>query len=201
MRNILSAKIRASGMRATVLLFSSVLTSCAAVTLPADSGGPHTFHDGGLTFRYPDTWREFRHSVASSFSTSLADFATVDVPDPCVSRPANGGTETVCADRFHLAPDTIVVHLATNGFPGFDIVRSRPAGATAVVVGGRLAFVIHRPPDDPAVGADEVITWTISRAEAPGNFYTIDALIRGPDSRQLEEQVQGLVDTVSFDPR
>jgi len=61
--------------------------------------------------------------------------------------------------------------------------------------------VIHRPPDDPAVGADEVITWTISRAEAPGNFYTIDALIRGPYSRQLEEQVQGLVDTVSFDAR
>ena len=35
---------------------------------------------------------------------------------------------------------------------------------------------------------------------APGNFYTIDALIRGPDSRQLEEQVHRLVDTVSFDP-
>src|SRR6266550_3116210 len=68
MRNILPANIRASGMQATVLLLSSVLNSCAPVTLPADSGGLHTFHDGGLTFRYPDAWREFRHSVASSFS-------------------------------------------------------------------------------------------------------------------------------------
>jgi hypothetical protein len=201
MRNVLAAKIRASWMQATVLLLSSVLNSCAPGTLPADSGGLHTFHGGGLTLRYPAAWREFRHSFVSSFSTSLVDLATVDVPDPCVSRPANGGTETVCADRFHLAPDTIVVHLAANGFPGFDIVSSRPAGATAVVVGGRPAFVIHRAPDNPAVGADEVITWTISRAEAPGNFYTIEALIRGPDSRQLEEQVQRLVDTVSFDPR
>ena len=84
----------------------------------------------------------------SSFSASLVDLATVDVPDPCGSRPANGGTETVCADRFHLAPS-----------------------------------------------AREIV-----QVIAPGNFYTIDALIRGPDSRQLEEQVHRLVDTVSFDP-
>lgn len=69
-RNVLAAKIRASGIQATVLLLSSILNSCALVTLPADSGGLHTLRDGGLTFRYPAAWREFRHSVASSFTTS-----------------------------------------------------------------------------------------------------------------------------------
>ena len=192
--------MRASAIPAVVLLLSAALGSCAPATQPNDSGGLRAFHDGGLTFLYPESWQEFHHSVVSSFSTSIADLATVDVPDPCISRPANGGTETDCADRFQLDPNTIVVHLSANAFPGFDILRSRPAGARAVVVGGRPAFVILRPPDDPSVGADEVISWTISRPDAPDNFYTIDALIRGPDSRQLEEQVQGLVDTVSFGP-
>src|SRR5580765_5892293 len=118
MRHVLAGKIRASGIQATVLLLSSVLNSCAPVTLPVDSGGLHTFHDAGRAFGYPDAWPAFRHSSVSAFSTSLADFATVGVPDPCVSRPVNAGTETVCADRFRLAPDTIVVHLAANGFPG-----------------------------------------------------------------------------------
>jgi len=199
MRNVRVARTRAR-MPAVVLLLSAVLSSCAPATQPADSGGLRTLHDGGLTFLYPDSWREFHHSFVSSFSTSLVDLATVDVPDPCVSRSANGGTETVCADRFKLEPNTIVVHLATNGFPGFDIARSMPAGGVAVVVGGRPAFLTRHAPDDPSVGADEVISWTISRPEAPYNFYTIDALIRGPNSGQLERQVQGLVDTVSFDP-
>jgi hypothetical protein len=151
-----------------------------------------------LTFVYPDAWQEFHHPVVSSFSTSIADLATVDVPEPCVSRPVAVGTETVCADRFRLTPNTLVLHVVANGFPGFDIVRSRPPGATALVVGGRPAYVERRAPDDPAVGADFTVTWTVSRPEALGNFYTLEALIRGPDSGPLEDQLRRMIASLRF---
>jgi hypothetical protein len=184
-----------------VLLFlcaGALLASCGTQPPPTGSGGLRTFDEGGLTFTYPDVWQEFHHSVVSSFSMSIADLATVDVPEPCLSRPVAVGTETVCMDRFRLAPNTLVVHIMTNGFPGFDIVRSRPPGARALVVGGRPAFVERRAPDDPAVGADAVVAWTLSRFDVPDNFFTITALIRGPDSASLEDQLQRLVASLAF---
>jgi hypothetical protein len=88
--------------------------------------------------------------------------------------------------------------VAANGFPGFDIVRSRPPGATVLVVGGRPAYVERRAPDDPAVGADLVMMWTVSRPEALGNFYTLEALIRGPDSGPLEDQLRQMIASLRF---
>lgn len=182
-----------------LLLAVAVVASCGTTTPPTDSGGLRTFHEGGLTFAYPDGWQEFHHPVVSSFSMSIADLATVDVPEPCISRPVAVGTETVCADRFRLDPNTLVVHVVTNGFPGFDIVRSRPPEATAIMLGGRPGFVVHRPPDDPSTGADTVISWTLSRPEAPGNFYTIEAVMRGPDLGGLEDQLQRMISSLRFD--
>lgn len=185
--------------RALLLLFATALVgSCGTNPPPTSSGGFRTFDEGGLTFVYPDSWQEFHHPVVSSFSTSIADLATVDVPEPCLRRPIPGGTEIACADRFSLAPNSLVLHVATSGFPGFDIVRSRPPRATALVVGGRPAYVERRAPDDPAVGADFTVTWTVSRPEALGNFYTLEALIRGPDSGPLEDQLRQMIASLRF---
>jgi hypothetical protein len=181
------------------LLFAvAVVASCGATTPPTDSGGLRMFDEGGLTFAYPDAWQEFHHPVVSSFSMSIADLATVDVPEPCISRPVAVVTETVCADRFRLDPNTLVVHVVTNGFPGFDIVQSRPPEATAITVGGRPGFVVQRPPDDPSTLADTVISWTLSRPEAIGNFYTIDAVMRGPDLGRLEDQLRQMMAGLRF---
>jgi hypothetical protein len=187
--------------RALSLLCAAVVVgSCGSTTPPTtESSGFRTFHESGLSFVYPDGWFEFHHQVVSSFSSSIADLATVDVPQPCLSRSVDVGTETVCADRFRLTPNTLVVHVNAAGFPGFDIVRSRPTGATTIVVGGRPAFVLRRPPDDPATGADEVISWTVSRPDAPNNFFQIDALIRGPDAGPLEDRVQRMMASLRFD--
>jgi hypothetical protein len=58
--------------------------------------------------------------------------------------------------------------------------------------------VERRAPDDPAVGADAVVAWTLSRFDVPDNFFTITALIRGPDSASLEDQLQRLVASLAF---
>jgi hypothetical protein len=186
------------GRAVLLLLVAAVVGSCGTNPPPTSAGGLRIFDEGGLTFVYPDAWQEFHHPVVSSFSTSIADLATVDVPEPCVSRPVAVGTETVCADRFRLTPNTLVLHVVANGFPGFDIVRSRPRGAAALVVGGRPGYVERRAPVDQAVGADFVVQWTVPRPEAPGNFYTLEALIRGPDSGPLEDQLRQMIASLRF---
>jgi hypothetical protein len=157
------------------------------------------FDEGGLMFVYPAAWQEFHHRIVSAFSTSIADLATVDVPEPCTSRPvAWGGIETVCVDQFRLTPNTLVLHMVATAFPDLGIVPSRPPGAIVLLVGGRPAYMERRAPDDPAVGADSVVRWTLSRPGAPTNFYTLEALIRGPDAGPLEDQLQQMIASVRF---
>ena len=177
-----------------------VLGSCGTSPTPpqSDSGRLQTFDEQGMTFAYPDNWRVFHHQETSSFSSSIVDLATVDVPEPCVTRAVAGGTETACADRFRLDPNTLVVHVTANGFPGFDIVKSRPPNAQPLVVDGRQAFIERRSPEDPAVAADEDVAWTVARVEAAGNFYVIEALIRGPDVGPIEDQLQQLIASLRF---
>jgi hypothetical protein len=200
------ARPEMSRRRILGLLCAAVVAgSCGSAPPPSApppttaSSGFRTFHEGGLAFVYPAGWFEFHYQVVSMFSISIADLATVGVPEPCLGRPGGVGTETVCADRFRLTPNTLVVHVNAAGFPGFDIVRSRPTGATAIVVGGRPAFVQRSPLDYQATGADEVISWTVSRPDTPDNSYQIDAFIRGPDAGRLEDQVQQMIASLQFD--
>jgi hypothetical protein len=183
-----------------LMFVALVLASCGTSPTPPspDSGRLLTFDEQGLTFTYPAAWRVFHHKETSSFSTLIADLATVDVPEPCTTRAVAGGTEVACVDRFPLDPNTIVVHITANGFPGFDIVKNRPPNAHPLLLTGRQAFMERRPSDDRAVAADEVVTWSVSRPEAADNFYTIEAFIRGPDVGPLEDQLQQLVASLRF---
>jgi hypothetical protein len=158
--------------RAVLLLCATaVVGSCGTNPPPTSAGGLRIFDEGGLTFVYPGAWQEFHHPVVSSFSTSIADLATVDVPEPCTSRPvAWGGIETVCVDQFGLTPNTLVLHVVATAFPDLGIVPSRPPGAIVLLVGGRPAYMERRAPDDPAVGADSVVRWTLSR---PGGTHQL----------------------------
>ena len=139
-----------------------------------------------------------------SFSHLIADLATVDIPEPCATTEVSVGTEVVCADRFQLKPDSLVVHIASGGFPGFDI-RHLPAGAMTLTVDGQPAFVRDLTAkdltaDDPRVGADVTRIWTLSIVGAPGDFYQIEALIRGPDLGPIEDQLTALIASLRYDP-
>jgi hypothetical protein len=182
------------------IAIATMVIACGSGPAPTSPGPAFATFDGdGLSLEYPVAWQGFRHESVSSFSSLIVDLGTVDVPAPCISTPnAFGGSDTACADRFHLAPDTLVVHVSANGFPGFDIVRSRPPLAVPVVVAGRAAFVEQAAPDNPMVGADLVISWTIDRPEAPSNSYTVVALIRGPDIEPFKAQLQQLVQSLRF---
>ena len=192
------------------LLSAGVLVSCTVgprtVGLtpgPAASGtsGPAlaTLRESGLVLSYPAAWRVFHHDVVSSFSSSIAYLATVDVPDPCTTTHDSVGTRTACADRFRLGPDTLVVEVAASAFPGFDILR-KPSTATALTVDGLPAYVESGPPEDPAVGADQSLVWTLARPSFVDNFLEIRALVRGPDLAGLTAQLRDMISTIRYDP-
>jgi hypothetical protein len=103
---------------------------------PSSSGALAHFDAEGLAFDYPATWREFHYQVDSSFSHVIAYLATVDVPVPCQTILHSASTEIDCADRYSLAPDSLVVSITANGWPGFSI-SNLPAGALPLTVGGR----------------------------------------------------------------
>ena len=192
------------------LLGLEALASCSVgPPSPARTPGPvpsgvsaeglTTFREGGLVFSYPATWRVFHHTVVSSFSSSIADLATVDVPDPCTTTTDSVGTTRSCADRFRLEPDTLVVHLTANGFPGFEVLQKPPA-ATALEVDGLPAYLEVGPAVDPTTGADQSLTWTIARPTTVDNFFRIQALVRGPDVGVLTGQLRSLISSVRYDP-
>ena len=165
----------------------------------AAQSGLATFDEGGLVFEYPATWRVFHHDERSSFSNLIAFLATVDVPTPCATSQINGGTQIECADRFHLDPNTIVVKVEGNAWPGFDILGHPPAGATAVTIGDLPGYVeaIQAPPQ---TGADRAMRWTISRPGMVDNYFTLTAIIRGPDVERLKTEAETMVSSLRYDP-
>jgi hypothetical protein len=137
--------------------------------------------------------------MTSSFSHSIADLATVDVPEPCLTTQDRVGTSTSCADRFHLEPNTLVVHVTGNGFPGLDILQ-RPVDARAVDVDGLPGYLEIGPSDQPLLGADRSWTWTLPSPGSVDNSYQIRAVVRGPDFDLMTRQLQGLIASVRYDP-
>ena len=52
----------------------------------------------------------------------------------------------------------------------------------------------------PAGGAELIRTWTFGHPGAPGNFFEIDAFLRGPDLAPIESQLADLVTSLRYDP-
>lgn len=189
------------------LLVATVLAGCGTSAPPAPNessasgaaNGLAAFDEGGIAFVYPAGWRVFHHRETSSFSSSIADLATVDVPEPCVTMTDAVGTSTECGDRFHLEPDTLVVHVTSGGMPGFTILQP-PAGAETIAVDGLPAWFVAAHPENPAVGADAAFTWTLARPQSVDNFLSISALVRGPDVAVLKASLDALIASVHYDP-
>jgi hypothetical protein len=80
-----------------------------------------------------------------------------------------------------------------------------PAGAIALRVDGQPAYVRDATQKDltscdPAVGADVLRIWTLANPGTVGNFYEIDAFVRGPDLGPIENQLMALVASLRYDP-
>jgi hypothetical protein len=209
-----SAALAVVLIAAVVIIGLPLLGSRSGPAAPAATSGPtvaaatpgppasaaaadlRTFNEDGLTFAYPTAWREFHYSVTSSFSSQIAYLATVDVQEPCTTTADASFTTTQCANRYQLTPGTLVVGILGGGSPGFDMTAGRPAGSTALTVGGLPAYLETVSP--PAADLD--LRWTISRPGMVDNFYTIDAQMRGPGIEAMRAQLEALIASVRYDP-
>src|SRR5665811_1115674 len=136
---------------AATLLIAFVVTFSGGGRLQPVGGLTH-FDEQGVAFDYPAAWRVFHYQEFSSFSNLVAYLATVDVPEPCITTQNSVGSQTDCADRYVLTPDSIVVAVSSNGMPGFSILNV-PAGATPLVIDGLPAYFAHET--STVTGADE----------------------------------------------
>jgi hypothetical protein len=185
---------------------AGLVASCSLVPrTPLATPGPpasspvsdlRTFDENGITFAYPAAWREFHYSVTSSFSSVIAYLATVSVPEPCVTTVDPSFTTTACESRFVLTPGSLVVTIANNGTPTFDITASRPVGATALTVDGLPAYLETVPTDSADLG----LRWTLSLPGSVDNFYTIDAQMRGPGLDEMRAQLDASIASLRYDP-
>jgi hypothetical protein len=163
---------------------------------PPSAGALAHFDEGGLAFDYPATWREFHYAVDSSFSHVIAYLGTVDVPVPCQTILRSDSTEIDCADRYSLAPDTLVVAITANGSPGFSI-SNHPDGVLPLTIGGLPAYLAVTKPSEGILS----LVWTLSRPDGPpDNYFQIAATVRGPNSETLRAQLDALIGSVQYDP-
>jgi hypothetical protein len=162
---------------------------------PPSAGALAHFDEGGLAFDYPATWREFHYAVDSSFSHVIAYLATVDVPVPCQTILRSDSTEIDCADRYSLAPDTLVVAVTSNGQPGFRI-SNHPDGVLPLTIGGLPGYLTVTKPSGDTLS----LVWTLSRPDSVDNYYQIAATVRGPTADTLRAQLEALIASLQYDP-
>ncbi len=198
-------------MRRTILIWLwlvvvSVVSGCsllprAPLATPGPAGSPaagdlRTFDEEGLTFNYPAAWRELHFQVDSSFSHLIADLATVDVPEPCITTQVSVGTEVSCSDRYKLLPDSLVVSISSDGMPGFSILDGSN-GATPMLVGGMPAYL--RTESATSAGGQSLV-WTLSSPGFVDNFYEVRAELLGPGLDQMRSQLDDLITSLRYDP-
>jgi hypothetical protein len=163
---------------------------------PPSAGALAHFDEQGLAFDYPASWREYHYQVEGSFSRVIAYLATVDVPVPCETVLDSEFTRIECADRYSLAPDTLVVAVTANGSPGFAI-SNHPDGVLPLTIGGLPAYLAVTKPSEGIMS----LVWTLSRPDGPpDNYFQIAATVRGPNSDALRAQLDALIASLRYDP-
>ena len=192
-------------MRALVFLVLAVaLTACGGsatprprptpllgvVPAPSSSLSAH-FANGPLSFRYPAGWRLERVRLATTFSSTLAYLANGKLGKPCVGTT----TSITCGPPLAaLAPNGIFVTWTADSYPAGSAVRI--PGHPLLVDGHTAGLrVISQPGRECPAGAARVILVTIA-GSAPRTSYTMGACIRGPNIRQREAQVMGILHSV-----
>jgi len=151
----------------------------------------------GWSFDYPATWRYFSAAnlPPSSFSLTLGYLATIDLDVSSFCQQTNNGFS--CNYQYPLTPGTLVVEIASGGFPNSPLWNGdTPAGQKRVMVAGMPALYAEQH-----LAADvDILSWQIARPDAFDNYYVLTAHIKGPGGGALRREVQALVASFRFDP-
>jgi hypothetical protein len=153
-----------------------------------------SFSAMGLAFRYPATWQSGTWSTdESSFSQLIVFLSTSRLKNPCaVSTSPHEIAQTCVYPIGALPPGGVLVRWSANGHPPWlpthpnTTIAGRKALETRTS-GGWCATLL----------GTETITVQIPRA-VPGNWYQMDACLRGPGLPQQEAQITSMLRSVQI---
>jgi hypothetical protein len=155
-----------------------------------------SFSAMGLAFRYPVSWRSGTWSSdLSSFSALIVYLSTSRLRFPCAVRTGPGRIAETCEYPIAvLPPGGVLVRWSANGFPAWHMPKANTtvAGRKAVETRTSGGWCV-------TLGGAETITVMIPRA-APGNWYQMDACLRGPRLAQQEAQISSMLKSVRIIP-
>lgn len=151
-----------------------------------------SFSAMGLAFRYPVSWRSGTWSSdVSSFSALIVYLSTSRLRFPCTVRTGPGRIAETCEYPIGvLPPSGVLIRWSANGFPTWHMPKAN------TTVSGRKAVETRTSGGwCVTLGGTETITVMIPRA-APGNWYQMDACLRGPGLAQQEAEISSMLKSV-----
>lgn len=191
-------------MALTAMAVPVVLAAgCATVTgghptpaVAARAAPTASFSAMGLSFRYPASWHPLTPRAGfSDFSAFIVYLSTSRLTGTCVARTSPGRIAETCALPLRvLPPGGVLISWSAHGFPAWHLPKAN------TTVAGRRAVETRTSGGWCAnLGGTQTITVLIPRSAA-GNWYQMDACLRGPGLTQREAQTSSMLGSVRISP-
>jgi hypothetical protein len=154
-----------------------------------------------IRFVYPREWDALASPEYSSMYTRLIWLSTQELNEPCSYTHTDQGVRVRCGLPLgSLDSNTVLVAWGFGGRPGWSL-RQMPG--EPMRIGGRSAkLAVDETSGGGAdsclqLGGDESLSLWITR-KAAHNFYFMNACLRGPDLKSVEQKVRTMIASARF---
>lgn len=188
---------RSVAVSAAAAASAGLLTAWVTATPSGQQPSAGVFRNDFVTFRYPASWSARVWTEGALHFQPMVYLSTERVQhDPCQTSTTPSGKTITCGSPIdRLAPGGVLVVWENQGYPGASVARFPGA---SMRVGGRAARLsVHRPGSCRRVGADETMSVAIARPLAD-NWTQVDACLRGPKLKLLEQQLRAVLASTRF---
>jgi hypothetical protein len=148
-----------------------------------------------VRFAYPREWDALDSPEYSSMYTRLIWLSTQELNEPCSYTHTDRGVQVRCGLPLgSLDPNAALLQWGFGGRPGWSLGQMP---GEPMRIGGRSAKLAVNERSGGAdsclrLGGDESLTLWITR-KAAHNFYLMNACLRGPGLKSIEQKVRTMI--------
>ncbi|MDX6411869.1 MAG: hypothetical protein QOE91_1385 [Gaiellaceae bacterium] len=153
-----------------------------------------------IRFAYPREWDVLDSPEYSSLYTRLIWLSTQELNEPCSYTHTDQGVRVRCGLPLgSLDQNGALLQWGFGGRPGWSLGQMP---GERIRIGGRSAKLAVNEPSGGAdsclqLGGEESLTLWITR-KAAHNFYFMNACLRGPDLKSVEQKVRTMIASARF---
>jgi len=177
---------------ATAATAPAAAATAPAATATEPAAATASFSAMGLAFRYPANWRSGTwRTDEPNVSALIVYLSTSRLKAPCAVRTSPGRIAETCEFPVTvLPPGGVLVRWNASALPAWHLPKANTtvAGREAVETRASGGWC-------STLGGTETITVMIPRA-AVGNWYQMDACLRGPGLAQQEAEISAMLRSV-----